>query len=146
MGAGDRKARFAVKYADVLFLTVDQVKQIHAIVTKQYGGPVGVLDEGLLESAVLRCQQTFDGVPLYPSLAAMAGALIFGVSKNHAFEDGNKRTALSAGVAFLAANNHPLPFDNAWEDRIVDVAKGTLTADQLLAFIAAAIGEIPIEA
>ncbi|WP_112235699.1 type II toxin-antitoxin system death-on-curing family toxin [Kocuria sp. BT304] len=52
------------------------------------------------------------GVELYPSLADKAAALLVGLSRNHPFVDGNKRTAIGAVSVFLLANGyraHPNP-------------------------------------
>jgi death-on-curing protein len=135
-----------VRYDDVLFLSVQQVEQIHAVALREHGGSQGCVAPSLLESAVFRPRATFAGAPLYGTLAAMTASLIYGIAKNHAFRDGNKRTALSAGVAFLHANGHPLPFDPAWEGHLVAVAAGKMSEDRLAEVIASAIGDVRIEA
>jgi death on curing protein len=63
----------------------------------------------LLESAVHRAQTAahYGGA----ELVLQAAALTNGVSLNHAFIDGNKRSAWIACVTFLALNGHPLPED-----------------------------------
>ena len=53
-------------------------------------------------------QQTFFGEYLYSSIADKVAALIWSITKNHPFTDGNKRTALTTGFFFLAFNGYAL--------------------------------------
>jgi death on curing protein len=72
-----------------------------------FGGATGLRDEGLLDSALARPQNTLAYKP-DSNLADLAASCAFGLVKNHAFVDGNKRAAfLSIGV-FLAINGHKL--------------------------------------
>ena len=48
------------------------------------------------------------GVDRFPSIADKAAALIWSITLNHPFNDGNKRTGLTTSFAFLANNNHLL--------------------------------------
>lgn len=86
-----------------LFLTKEQVLAYHEKQLALFGGPAGVGDEGLLESALMQPQNTW----LYNAAADLfdiAAAYAFHLTKNHAFVDGNKRTALHAALGFLAVN------------------------------------------
>lgn len=69
------------------------------------GGDQG---RGLLESALAQPRQGFGGVYLYPSIPEKAAALIWSITKNHPFNDGNKRAALTAAYTFLAFNRYIL--------------------------------------
>ena len=64
---------------------------MHAASIQRFGGLPGVRDEGLLESALAQPSQSFGGTELYPTLEEKAARLAFGLAKNHAFLDGNKR-------------------------------------------------------
>ena len=88
----------------VKFLTAPQILAIHDRMNKRCGGSGGVRDLSLIESAVGRPMVTFDGCDLYPTLYDMASALFSSVLKNHAFVDGNKRTALVSAGLFLKMN------------------------------------------
>ena len=66
--------------------------EIHSVLIKRYGGKTGIRDQALLESALERPYQTFDGAELYPSTVDKASAIIESIVKNHPFLDGNKRT------------------------------------------------------
>ena len=86
------------------YLDVDQVLWIHDYILEHTGGSHGVHDLGLLESAVARPRATFDGDDLYVSVFSKAAALLESLALNHAFVDGNKRTAISSSSQFLLEN------------------------------------------
>ena len=83
-----------------LFLDVEDVIELHATQLEIYGGASGLLDRGLLESAVAQPQSSFDGTFAHDGLFAMAAAYLFHIVSNHAFMDGNKR----AGMRDMAAH------------------------------------------
>ncbi len=105
-----------------VFLDLDEVHEIHALQLAVFGGLAGVRDEGLLESAVEQARATAFGELLHIDLFEMAAAYLFHLVKNHAFLDGNKRTALVAALVFLDINGVSLEHD---DDRLYDL---TLTA------------------
>ncbi len=72
-----------------------------------YGGSHGLRDAGLLESAVLRAENKAAYDP-EATLGTIAASLSYGLIKNHAFIDGNKRIGLAALVDLLAFNGHQL--------------------------------------
>lgn len=92
----------------VKYLTSYQVLAIHDQMIKRFGGSRGVRDVGLLESAVVRPQASFDREDLYPTIFVKAAALLQSLLKNHPFVDGNKRTALSVAGIFLKINGYKL--------------------------------------
>ena len=71
----------------------EEVLAIHDILLSRFGGRQGVRDQVLLDSAINRPFQTFDGQELYPSPIDKASALFESIITNHPFVDGNKRTA-----------------------------------------------------
>ena len=85
-------------------LTAEQVLFIHARIMNETGGGHDVRDLGLLQSAVARPQATFERRDLYPDVFSKAAALMASLAKNHAFLDGNKRTAITATGVFLGMN------------------------------------------
>lgn len=79
---------------------------LHNETLAEHGGTAGIRDEGLLDSALARpLNLVAYGVPDYADLAARYG---FGLAKNHAFVDGNKRAAFLAVGLFLALNGYRL--------------------------------------
>lgn len=110
-----------------VFLTVEEVLELHAFQVEQFGGDPGIRDLGLLESAVAQASQQFGGQFLHDNLAAMAAAYLFHIVQNHPFADGNKRTGLHAALAFLAMNEVDLdiPIDQG-EAMVIGVATGQI--------------------
>jgi len=82
-----------------VYLTVAEVLAIHDDQLERYGGSPGIRDAGQLEAALFRPQTGY-----YPDLIAEAAALWESLSQNHAFVDGNKRTAFAVTFTFLAVN------------------------------------------
>jgi len=103
----------------VNYLTPQNVIQIHFELVEATGGSQGLRDLGLLESAVMRPQQTFAGKDLYPTLILKAAALVHSLLLNHVFVDGNKRTATISMVEFLVLNGAKVKATNR---EIVDFA------------------------
>lgn len=89
-----------------VWLDKDLLLSIHRILLSRFGGADGVRDEGLLDSALARPQQSFHYES--PSLVEMAATYAEGIVKNHPFIDGNKRTGFIAAYTFLAANGWQL--------------------------------------
>jgi len=118
------------------YFTTSVVKAIHAEVLAAHGGAPGVRDEALLESAVAAPQATLLGEPLISAPVEIAAAYLFYICKNHAFIDGNKRTALAACLVFLETNgllpNKKLPVD-AWEELVLDVAGSRIDREEATA-------------
>lgn len=106
---------------------VSAAKAIHTEVLIAHGGKRGMRDQALLESAVAAPQATMSGKPILSDPVDIAAAYLFYLCRNHAFVDGNKRTALAACLVFLESNDL-LPHDALpvadWESLIVDIAAG----------------------
>lgn len=117
------------------FLTVDTVLVIHRRMIEEFGGDDGLRDRGLLESAVAMPRQQFGGDYLHPGLAEQAAAHLYHLCCNHAFLDGNKRTALAAAEFFILFNQAQL---HATNDELVEVtlgvADGSVHKEALTAF------------
>ncbi len=96
------------------------------------GGPPGVRDMGMLESALARPRQLWAYADRHPPLTRLAAAYAFGISSNHPFVDGNKRAALLVSFAFLEVNG--LEVIATQEDAyltILALAAGELSEDHL---------------
>ena len=100
---------------------------IHEFQLVEHGGPQGLRDEGLLESALARPKQLFAyGSPDLPALAA---AYTAGLIENHPFVDGNKRTGFVVGVLFLELNGLRFTASEAEATRaVLDLASGASDA------------------
>jgi death on curing protein len=110
------------------------VMAIHDMQLAEHGGGAGVRDAGLLESAL--------GKPLNvaaygtPDAASLAASYGYGISRNHAFIDGNKRTGFVAAELFLRLNGWHLSASDA--DCVLTmlaVAAGDITEDAFAAWL-----------
>ncbi len=86
-------------------LDLEQVIYLHERIIESAGGKQGIRDYTLLHSALERCKATFAGNDLYPSTLEKAAALMHSLVMNHAFLDGNKRTAYAVTMRFLNTNS-----------------------------------------
>jgi death-on-curing protein len=117
------------------WLDVDIVLDVHAEQLALFGGPDGIRDLGLLESALARPVNKFAYGE--DNLAALAAAYGFGTARNHPFIDGNKRTALASIIVFLGLNG--LWLDAPQEELTavtLSLAAGEITEDVLARWIA----------
>lgn len=89
------------------FLSVEAVVALHAVLIEETGGSHGLRDVGLLESAVARARNCVSYNP-EATLADVAASLSWGLIRNQAFVDGNKRIGLAAMVVFLKAHGYVL--------------------------------------
>jgi death-on-curing protein len=102
---------------------------VHERLIAEYGGSPGLRDEGLLESALARPLHLFHYGD--PSVVELAAAYAVGIAKNHAFIDGNKRTAFVAAVVFLSRNGLRLTAREAEATvAMLGVAEGSMTEAQ----------------
>lgn len=115
-----------------LFLSVEQIIEIHRLLVADFGGAHGLRDRGGLEAAVARPQTTFGGEDLYPGLPDKAAALAHSLVLNHPFLDGNKRVGAMAAELFLLINGAEL---RATDQELIAVtlqtSEGKLTAEAL---------------
>jgi len=117
-----------------IWLSADLVIAIHDEQLRIFGGPEGLRDPGALESALGRAQNRFhydEG-----DLAALAAAYAFGIANNHAFVDGNKRTAFLAIITFLGLNG--IDFDVPEPEAVIimlEVAAGEIVEGGLTRWI-----------
>ena len=94
---------------------------IHDMQLAEHGGASGVRDAGLLDSALGKPQHLeVYGEPA-PDAAALAASYGYGISRNHPFIDGNKRTAFVAVELFLALNGFELLASDA--DGVITMLK-----------------------
>ena len=80
---------------------------IHDALIQEFGGSMGMRDEGALASALMRPQLEY-----YESLIEEAVALMESLANNYPFVDGNERTALAVTDTFLRLNGHFIDCDS----------------------------------
>lgn len=118
--------------SELRFLTLDEALAIHDQLLRTFGGPEGVREKGLLESALYRPRTGY-----YQDLAEMAAALFESLLMNHPFVDGNKRVAFFATDVFLRLNGTRLEVevDQAHAFLIDLLEQGQANYDRLLPWI-----------
>lgn len=117
-----------------IWLSVDLVLAIHDEQLREFGGPSGLRDRGLLESALARPLNKY----AYGNddLAALAAAYGFGLARNHAFVDGNKRIAFLSIVTFLGLNEIEFVVPEAEAVVVMlEVASGDIDEENLTRWI-----------
>jgi len=103
------------------------------------GGPPGVRDAGLLQSALARPLQ-LHAYGDKPDITEIAAAYIAGIVLNHPFIDGNKRTGFLVGVLFLELNGVRFTAtEESAAQAILSLAAGTLDESALAAWLRANI-------
>ena len=121
---------------DPLFLSLDEVLEMHQQQIDRYGGSPGIRDSGGLQSALATPQATFGGEYLHSSIPAMAAAYLFHICQNHAFIDGNKRVGAAALFLFLGANGHALSCSEEEETAMVwRAAASEITEAEFVAWV-----------
>ncbi|MCD8116421.1 MAG: type II toxin-antitoxin system death-on-curing family toxin [Oscillospiraceae bacterium] len=117
-------------------LTTAQIVALHEMLICETGGSGGIRDQGLLESALSAPFQSYGGTEAYPSIQQKAARLGYGLVKNHAFIDGNKRIGAHAMLVFLALNNVELAYtQEELADIFLRLAAGQCGFEELLRWI-----------
>jgi death on curing protein len=125
--------------SDWIWIASDVAAAVHERQLAEHGGPSGLRDPGALESALARPKN----LAAYgdPDAASLAAAYAFGIARNHAFIDGNKRSAWVITRLFLSANAVAFSFQR--EEAIATMlalAAGELTEDELADWFRQRIG------
>lgn len=118
------------------WIATDAALALHGMQLAAFGGPEGVRDQGLLESALARPRHRFTYASA-PSLSDLAAAYAFGIVRNHPFADGNKRTGLVIAFVFLELNGMEVRAseEDAYEV-FLSLAAGRLTESALAKWLA----------
>ncbi len=120
--------------SEPIWLTLQLVVSFHDEQLREFGGPPGMRDVGMLESALGRPQNKWSFGE--QDLAVLAAAYAFGIARNHPFVDGNKRAALLSVVTFLGLNGINFLADNAEAVVMIqDLAAGEIDEDGLSRWI-----------
>ena len=120
----------------MILLTTDEIIKLHEKMIERTGGSSGMLDFGLLESAVFSVENSFDDVEQYPTVEEKAARLMFSLTNNPAFVDGNKRIGVFVMLMTLELNGIVL---NHTQKELIElglsVADGTMNYYEILDFI-----------
>jgi death-on-curing protein len=116
------------------WLTYDQVVAIHSRQLRRFGGASGLRDDGMLRSALERPANKWQYEQ--SDLATLAAAYAYGLAKNHAFVDGNKRIAFTTMAVFLRKNGVRFAPDQAdAAAMILSLAAGEVSEQSLARWI-----------
>ncbi len=115
-----------------VWISLELARAIHQRQLAEHGGPDGVRDPGMLESAISRARQKYSYAAHQIDIPELAAAYAFGVARNHPFVDGNKRTAYVLCRTFLVLNGWDLvgPLTDRYPVFLA-LAAGELGEDQL---------------
>jgi death-on-curing protein len=119
-----------------IFLSLDEVIELHRDQIERYGGSAGIRDVGLLQSAIAMPQAGFGGQFLHADLFEMAAAYLFHIVQNHPFVDGNKRVGAAAAMVFLELNHVEVRVSNeTLVETVLAVAQGKLGKAAIAEFL-----------
>ncbi|MEM9777220.1 MAG: type II toxin-antitoxin system death-on-curing family toxin [Chloroflexota bacterium] len=119
---------------DPTFLSIDEVLEIHHSMIENYGGSLGIRDEGLLLSALEVPRSGFGGKYFHETIFDMAAAYLFHFVKNHPFVDGNKRIGLGCADLFLYMNDYELNLSSEEAERLtMKVASESSSKEEIAA-------------
>jgi len=130
--------------AEPVWIETELALAIHDRQLAEHGGPIGVRDASVLESALGRPRNQWAYGEA--DLCALAAAYAYGVARNHPFVDGNKRTAWVLARLFLALNNVQISFaaDEAVH-MVLALASGALAEVEVAAWFRARLPSIVLE-
>lgn len=111
----------------MITLTKDQIIKLHEMIYERYGGDLGVLNEGMLDSALQAPFQTFGGEELFPDDKEKIIRLAYGLIKNHSFRDGNKRIGALVLLVMLKLNGYRV---NATNEEFTDIIMGIAASEK----------------
>lgn len=116
------------------WVTYEQVTAIHSRQLRRFGGASGLRDEGMLRSALERPVNKWHYEQA--EMPVLAAAYAFGLAKNHAFVDGNKRIAFMTMAAFLRKNGIRFAPEQAHATKIFfALAAGEVSEESLARWI-----------
>ena len=118
------------------FVTKEQVLLLHELQINRFGGAFGIVNEGLLDSALAQPKASFFGEFLHREINDQAAAYLYHLVKNHPFLDGNKRVGAAVMEVFLRINGYVLTLSNEeLYNLTMQVAQGQLSKDEVSALI-----------
>ena len=120
----------------MIFLSVEEIISLHEKMINTTGGSHGLRDYNLLESAVFNAMGSYGGQELYPSVEEKSARLMFALTKNHAFADGNKRIGVFVMLMTLQLNGKTIVYSQQELIQFgLSVADGSFSYDDILLWI-----------
>lgn len=113
------------------FLDYEQIVLFHQKIISVTGGSPGVRDRSLIESALNKAFQTFDGTDLFEGTIRKITVISYALIRNHGFVDGNKRIGVATMLLLLKLNNINIEYT---QDELVELglrsAAGEITEQE----------------
>jgi death-on-curing protein len=125
---------------ELIYFTSDYAIEVHDNIINKTGGLHGVINLGLLQSVLEHIQNDL----YYPTLEDKTSHILFSINKNHAFQDGNKRSSLALSAYFLEINGFSFVVNKYMvklENIVVQVADNLINKDLLTEIITSIIYE-----
>lgn len=120
----------------MIILSVDEISDLHSLLIEKTGGSHGFRDKDLLESAVYSAVSGFGEDEAYPSVEEKSARLMYALTNNHTFVDGNKRIGTLVMLVTLKLNNIKLVYTQEELVTIsLSVADGSIGYAEILEFI-----------
>ena len=101
---------------EVIYPTFEEAIYLHDLLLREFGGSSGILDKGLLDSALSRPKSGY-----YSSLSEQAAALLHSLAMNHPFVDGNMRVAFALTDIFLRLNSYKIRVKAIDGERFIEI-------------------------
>ena len=117
----------------MVWLTIEEVLELHKMLIAQTGGSYGLRDMGILEGVLASSESEFDGVEFYPSILEKIAKITSAMIQNHPFIDGNKRIGMMLLLVLLELNNIKIEFSNNEIETLgLSLAEGKCKYEDLL--------------
>ena len=113
-----------------IYFDTKHALEVHDDILQKSGGNIGILNIGLLHSVIEHIKND----DYYPNIEDKITHLFFSVNKNHAFNDGNKRSSIALSAYFMEINGYGFEvvrFLKEMENIAVDVADNRIGKDLL---------------
>jgi death-on-curing protein len=121
---------------EFIYLDKSDIIELHDDIIREFGGSLGVLNEGAIAYAAEAPGMNVFGHERYPTIVDKAAILCYTLVTRHAFVDGNKRIGYEAMNVFLSINGYELKGAvDSKEDMVLEVAKGDMSLDDIKAWI-----------
>lgn len=120
----------------MIYLSKEQILNLHKNLIDKFGGSHGIRDEKLFDQSYHSILQTYDGHDLYPSVLHKIAHISYSLITSHTFIDGNKRIATHLMLVLLELNKIHITYnDKDLIQIIMELASGKKDEDALLKWI-----------
>ena len=92
----------------MIYLSLEQIIELHDALIEKFGGLIGIRERGLLESAVAAPMMAVFGEELHKTIYNKAAAYLFYIAKNHAFLDGRRARPSNGAAAQMALHRYDI--------------------------------------